>query len=86
ALEIEAFSPTTIRGRRKNSDDASRLFLSIPFDKGWHAFVDGRYTPVHREAHYFLGVGLPAGSKLVQLIFIPRGLILAGISSLVSFL
>ncbi|AMB93730.1 YfhO family protein [Aerococcus sanguinicola] len=86
ALEIESFSPTAIRGRRKNSDEGSRLFLSIPFDKGWHAFVDGRYTPVHQEAHYFLGVDLPAGSKDVQLIFIPRGLILGATSSLVSFL
>ncbi|KAA9300545.1 MULTISPECIES: YfhO family protein [Aerococcus] len=84
ALTIEDFSPTAIRGRTKGQAQGSRLFFSLPYDKGWHAFVDGRYTPVHREAQYFLGLDLGPGPHQVQLIFIPRGLILGGAISLVS--
>jgi len=45
------------------------LVVSENYFPGWHAFVDGRPTPVYRANFNLIGVPLPAGARAVQLTF-----------------
>jgi uncharacterized membrane protein YfhO len=48
------------------------LFLSIPYDEGWHARVNGVDTGMFRANLGFTGIVLPAGKSIVELQFTPR--------------
>jgi hypothetical protein len=50
------------------------LLVSVPYDRGWSATVDGRRATVRDVAGAFIGVALPAGSHRVALDYLPPGL------------
>ncbi|MCM1320684.1 MAG: YfhO family protein [Bacteroides sp.] len=50
-----------------NADSASMLFLSIPFSKGWKAFVDGIQVPLYRTQVMYSGLFLEQGEHIVTL-------------------
>ena len=60
------------------------LFLSVPYDKGWHAKVNGTETPVHRVNVGFCGLVIPSGSSSVEFYFIPRLMRLGAVISLLA--
>ena len=45
--DIEEWSDTSIKARVTATADKSVLFTTIPYDKGWKAYVDGREKPVN---------------------------------------
>jgi uncharacterized membrane protein YfhO len=49
------------------------LFLSIPFNRGWRATVDGQAATVHLINAGFIGIPLPAGDHALELRFSPEG-------------
>ena len=51
------------------------LVISEHFDPGWRARVDGRDAPVRRVDLCALGLEVPAGGRLVELWYLPRGLL-----------
>ncbi len=69
---ISSFQEDRIRGKVA-AQEAGVLFLSIPFNGGWRATVDGRAAPVHRIDVGFIGVPLSRGSHEVDLRFVPEG-------------
>lgn len=69
---ISSFQEDRIRGKVA-AQEAGVLFLSIPFNRGWRATVDGQAAPVHRIDVGFTGVPLSAGSHEVELRFVPEG-------------
>lgn len=48
------------------------LFFSIPYDKGWHAKVDGKTVPVHVANIGFLGFVLEPGQHEIELEYIVK--------------
>jgi len=62
------------------------LFFSIPFDKGWHATLNGADVKLHRVNIGFTGMTIPAGTSRVHLHFTPRLLIPGVIISLATAL
>ena len=54
------------------------LFLSIGYDKGWKAFVDGEEVPVYKTNGLGMGIMLKEGEHEVELRYRTRG-ILAGL-------
>ncbi|MDR0199458.1 MAG: YfhO family protein [Streptococcaceae bacterium] len=50
------------------------LFLTIPYDKGWQATVDGSKVTVKRAQSGFMKITLPKGKHTVVLHFWPAGL------------
>ena len=71
-LEIESFSDTEITGTvtaKKNG----LLFLSIPYEKGWRVYVDGKKTATHSVLNAMLGVKVPAGTHEIRLEYVPEG-------------
>jgi uncharacterized membrane protein YfhO len=69
---VDSFREDWIRGRVA-AREAGVLFLSIPFNRGWRAIVDGQAAPVHRINVGFIGIPLPAGDHAVELRFLPEG-------------
>ncbi|HAG13413.1 MAG TPA: hypothetical protein DCG49_06070, partial [Ruminococcus sp.] len=58
-----------------HADEDSLLYLSIPYDKGWKAEVDGAPAEIQPVLDAMTGIPLKAGDHTVKLRFIPRGLI-----------
>ena len=69
---IESFREDRIRGRVA-AQEAGVLFLSIPFNRGWQATLDGQAAQLHRINVGFLGMPIPAGEHAVELRFAPEG-------------
>jgi uncharacterized membrane protein YfhO len=69
-LSITYFSQNRIKGTIQ-SDSTRMLFLSIPYDKGWHAIVDGKQTEPMLCNIGFLGLILDAGKHEIELFYEP---------------
>lgn len=69
SLKIESYSGDSVRGTVA-TDEESMLFLSIPFDKGWRAYVDGEKTATLSNVDIgFTGVRIPAGEHQLELCY-----------------
>lgn len=70
SLKITKFSETNIQG---NIDLKTKkiLYLSIPFDKGWHATVDGKEADLQRVQWGLTGLVLDKGNHTIDLTFTP---------------
>jgi len=57
------------------TDRAGLLFLSIPFESGWKAYVDGQETTIQKADYGFMGLSLTPGTHQIELRFTAPGLI-----------
>lgn len=49
------------------------LMTTIPYDKGWKAYVDGKKVPIKSFKDAFVSFQLPAGEHVVKLVYLPEG-------------
>lgn len=70
SLTITKFAETNIVGKI-NLNSKKILFLSIPFDKGWHATVNGKETNLQRVQWGLTGLVLDKGAHQIDLSFTP---------------
>jgi hypothetical protein len=70
---ISTYTPTAITLRTESSTNAL-LFLSDPWDSGWHAAIDGTPTEILRADYDFRAVALPKGTHTVTMTYWPDGL------------
>ena len=73
APERLAVSDTTVEGTITLNQDGV-LFTSIPCDKGWTAFVDGKKVTWQPTAEAFITLPLSEGTHDFRLVFMPAGL------------
>ena len=93
ALTVTAVSDTGLTGTVEAPQDGM-LYLSIPYDKGWQAILDGSVEldtfPIAKNTEgtdgALLGVDLPAGKHSITLIYHPPGLMIGVVISLLSVL
>ena len=57
-----------------NEKEKGDIFLTIPYDKGWSAKIDGKKVPVSKAQDGFTKVTVPAGKHQLELKFFPNGL------------
>ena len=69
-LVVESFGQNRIAGNI-SLDGKKMLFLSIPFDRGWQAKVDGRVHPLEKINVGFMGLLLDKGEHSVLLEYNP---------------
>lgn len=74
SYQISDWSETHFEGT-VNSDDNGILMLSIPYDKGWSVYVDGKKTETFAIHNALTGVYVSAGSHTVELKYVPVNLI-----------
>ena len=69
--------------------DNGILFFSIPYNPGWHIYLDGKETEVKKVDICYSGIEVSKGSHNVELIFRPMyfkytlALFIVGISLLI---
>ncbi|WP_086315248.1 hypothetical protein A5821_002690 [Enterococcus sp. 7F3_DIV0205] len=49
------------------------ILTTIPFDKGWTAYVDGKRTEIPTFKDAFLTLRVPKGKHTVEFVFLPQG-------------
>lgn len=67
-------------------DEGEMLFLSVPFDEGWRAEVDGERAEIVETAGAFIGIRMPKGQHSVRLRYIPEGLREGALISAAAFI
>ena len=82
-LEITKFSDTKIEGN-VNASESGLLYLSIPYEKGWSVYVDGKKTETVKLLDAMLGVRLDAGKHTIKLTYTPEGFPLGLTATVIS--
>ena len=62
------------------------IFFTIPYDKGWSAYQDGKKIEIKQAQTGFMKVDVPKGKGTITLSFIPNGFITGSICSFTSLL
>ena len=65
--------------------EASLLF-TLPYDKGWKASRDGKPVTITKAQGGLMKINVPKGKGKIKMTFIPEGLILGCLLSLIGFL
>lgn len=80
SFNITEFSDTLIKGNVNVIDDGV-MYFSIPYEKGWSVFVDGKKTKTFKVMDAMLGVNLKSGQHDIELKYIPDGFIVGASAS-----
>lgn len=79
-LQKQAAQNIQIRGStitmHVQAEAGQRLLTTIPYDKGWHAEIDGQPAAVTPFQNTFIELPLSEGTHEIKLVFRPRGLTL----------
>ena len=67
-------------------DKDGLLFVSVPYDKGWNIYVDGKKVPYKKLASTFIGIDLKKGQHKIKMKFYPKGLIVGLLINFISIL
>lgn len=63
-LNVSEWKQGYVKGTVNVTDDKTLMFTSIPYDPGWHTYVDGMETkPVRLIDGAFLGTFIPGGGE-----------------------
>ena len=62
------------------------IFFTIPYDKGWSAYQDGKKIEIRQAQTGFMKVDVPKGKGTITLSFIPNGFVIGAICSFTSLL
>lgn len=73
-LQLTKWTDTVLEGTIDGAEKG-RLFLSIPYDKGWKVTVDGEEVETEKIFEAFLSVEVPAGAHEIRLEYFPQGVI-----------
>lgn len=81
---VTAYTDESVTGRIAMEEDGY-LMTSIPYNKGWTVWVDGKKVSPQAFQNAFLCVALSAGSHDISMSYYPEGLRLGGFVSLFGF-
>lgn len=68
------------------AENDGKLFMSIPYDKGWSAYVDGEKVETEGLDDAFLLIPVSAGTHKIELKYVPEGLVYGAIITGASIL
>ena len=87
-LKTHQLKNVSVKGNKVSGDinveDGSILFLSIPYDKGWRAYVDGKRVKINKIAGDFTGISLNKGNHHIKLVYYSEGLFKGIVISIIS--
>lgn len=55
------------------------VLTTIPYDKGWKAYIDGKHVEIPTFKDAFLAVPVPAGEHTLEFVFLPQGFMMGAI-------
>lgn len=85
AYQITHSSDTKIEGT-VYAPQYSVLYTSIPYDEGWHVYVDGKKTDIFPVGDAVIGLEMAQGQHTVEFKYTPAGLKLGGAITIASLL
>ena len=71
-LQLKSFGDTRITGRIRAAKDGI-LYLSIPYEKGWRIWCDGKEVETVKVLSSMLGAEIPEGEHELRLEYTPEG-------------
>lgn len=84
-LEITEFTDAEIKGKINALEDGI-LYLSMPYEKGWTAYVDGEKAETCSVFEAMMGVKVSAGEHDIRLVYVPEGFVPGAAASGVSLI
>lgn len=72
SLSVTDYSGRSLKGKIDMKED-NMLFLSIPYDKGWKAVIDGKTANVVKLNDAFTGIEVKKGKHTVELMYTSPG-------------
>ncbi len=84
-IELLSWTDTSLDGMIDVEKDGI-LFTSIPYDKGWKVTVDDVRVDTIPMFDSFTGIELTQGLHLIHFSYMPQGLILGGVITVISIL
>ena len=77
SIVYDTFTDTEISGRFYSPDNTSVFMTTIPYDKGWNVYIDGKKansSDIIKVGDAFLGVYVSKGEHDIRLKYVPDGL------------
>ncbi|MGP7817111.1 YfhO family protein [Niallia sp. 01092] len=65
------FSGNNINISYNNITEQKYMILPVPFEKGWHVYVNGKKQQVHQANYAFTGIELNKGKNEIKLVYYP---------------
>ncbi len=88
ALKSESLQNVTAKNNTVTGDitvsQDKMLVITLPFQSGWTAYVDGEETDIQRVNYQYMGINLPAGTHSIRLHYQLPGLKIAFVITLSS--
>lgn len=81
-LEVTNINKNILTGKIKIDNDDSLLMLTLPYEKGWNIYVDGKKVDYEEVYNTFIGIRLDSGEHEIKMKFYSPGLILGFIFSI----
>ncbi len=70
----------TAKGRKAvgtvNAENDQVLLTTIPYDKGWKAYVDGKKVPIEPFKKAFVSIPVTQGEHTIEFVYLPEGFVL----------
>lgn len=85
-LNVTKMDKNVLEGNIDVKKNNQYLFLSIPYEKGWNIYVDGKKVNYEKLYDAFIGIKLDKGHHEIKMKFYPYGLKLGICISIGSFI
>lgn len=82
-MKVQEINGNYVKGSIK-TDKESTLFTSIPYEKGWMVYVDGKRQETLKINDEWVGVKLDKGTHTIEFKFIPTGLLFGSFITITS--
>lgn len=69
--------------------EAQILFMSIPYSKGWRAYIDGELCEIYRADYGFMAVAVPKGQHQIDFRYVTPGIqggLIISVLCIISFI
>ncbi|MBE5876737.1 MAG: hypothetical protein E7290_07595 [Lachnospiraceae bacterium] len=85
AITLKKISDSYLEATFDNICNRNKILFTIPYDEGWHAYIDGREVELYPAAGAFMAIlGVEEGEHTLTLKYVPKNLILGSVISLIS--
>ena len=86
SMEKLKINKNTLEGKVEVTDEYNTLFLSVPYDKGWNIYVDGKKSKYFKIGNGFTGIKLSKGKHTIKMKYISPNFKLGIVISLISII
>lgn len=83
-MDIEIVNENHIKASVNNLNTNQLVFTSIPYDKGWKAYVDGQQVQPQKVMDSLMAIEMNAGNHHIELKYTPPGFALGMVISVIS--